>query len=155
MESDFRVCSPILEENLSGSHYQSSDKINIKGLKRGHHMYAWRYGCIYQHHGIVISREDIPEEKDRTHPIPIVEDLMIVENNRTDAPCIRIVTIAQFAQNYKVRRVHYGKNRKRDIFLLDLKLRGKWHFEEALPSNKIVENALFLYRCSGLSNTFF
>jgi hypothetical protein len=149
-KNDFQVCSIILGKGSSNSYYHWSHKVNIKELKRGDHVYAWRYGCIYQHHGIVIAKKDIPEERYRTHSIPIIQELMIVENNRTEAPCIRIITIAQFAHNYCVRRVHYGKNGKLDIFLLDIKLRGKCYFEEALPPDEIVNNALFLYRCSSL-----
>ncbi len=103
----------------------------------------------------MISRSDVPEQRYWTHPIPNIEDLMVVENNRTNAPCIRIVTLAQFAHNYCIRRVHYGQNRVSDTFLIGLKLRGKCHFKDALPPDEIVKNALFLYHRSGLCKFYF
>ena len=111
-------------------------------MKRGDHIYAWRFGIAYQHHGIVISRDDIPLEISSS--LAIIEDLMVVENNRT-TPNIRIVTIAEFAHNYNVRRVQYGMHRKRDMLYIDLKFAGKCYLEDALEPGKIVSNALFLY----------
>jgi hypothetical protein len=140
----------ILERDSSKSSYHWSHEVKIKDLKRGDHIYAWRLGCFYQHHGIVIAKADIPDQRYWTHLIPIIEDLMVVENNRTNAPCIRIVTIAHFAHNYNVRRVHYGMNGKRDMFALDIKLRGKCYLEDSLSRDEIVRNARFLYCPSGL-----
>ncbi len=97
----------------------------------------------------MISRADVPDRSKWTHPIPNIEDLMVIENNRT-TPNMRIVTIAEFAGNYNVRRVYYGMNRKHDAFLHDIKFSGKSYFENALEPDEIVANACFLYCSLGL-----
>jgi hypothetical protein len=66
-KNKFRIRSFISGERSSNSYYHWSHKVNIEDLKRGEHVYAWRSGCIYQHHGIVIAKEDIPEERYWTH----------------------------------------------------------------------------------------
>ena len=97
----------------------------------------------------MIGKSDIPEKTYWTGPIPIIEDMMVIENNRTKSN-IRIVTLSEFACNYSIRRVNYGISRKRDMLLIDLKLRGECYFKDALPPDAIVKNARFLYCPSGL-----
>ncbi|CAF3300992.1 unnamed protein product, partial [Rotaria socialis] len=136
-----------LERSTSNPTYRWSHKVDHKDLKRGDHIYAWRIGFTYQHHGIVIEKSDIPDKKYWTNPIPVIEDIMVIENTRSK-PNMRIVTLSQFANNYCIRLVYYGMNRKRDVFLCDLKLRGKCYLEDALLPDAVVKNACFLYHSS-------
>ncbi|CAF3800113.1 unnamed protein product [Adineta steineri] len=136
------------ERNSTSRGYEWSHAVETNELRRGDHIYAWRKGILYQHHAIVIGRSDVPKEGHRTHPIPIIQDLMVIENNRTDSPCIRIVTLAYFASNYLIQRVQYGRNNLVDVFCNDIKMRGKCHFQDSLPVDDIVKNALFLYHCA-------
>ncbi|CAF4540100.1 unnamed protein product [Rotaria socialis] len=140
-----------LERSTSNPTYRWSHKVDHKDLKRGDHIYAWRIGFTYQHHGIVIEKSDIPDKKYWTNPIPVIEDIMVIENTRSK-PNMRIVTLSQFANNYCIRLVYYGMNRKRDVFLCDLKLRGKCYLEDALLPDAVVKNACFLYHSSGPQN---
>lgn len=139
----------ILEQRPHDPNYRWSHRVKREDLKRGDHIYAWRKGCLYQHHGIVIEKSDIPDQNYRNLPIPIIEDLMVIENNRTE-PNIRIVTLSQFAANYYIRRVQYGMTRKRDMFVLDIKFRGKCYMEDQLTPDEIIKNARFLYNASGM-----
>ncbi|CAF1100646.1 unnamed protein product [Adineta steineri] len=141
------VESVAAERNSTSRGYECPHAVETNELRRGDHIYAWRKGIIYQHHAIVIGRSDVPEEGHRTHPIPIIQDLMVIENNRTDSPCIRIVTLAHFANNYRIQRVQYGRNNLVDVFCNDIKMRGKCHFQDSLLVDDIVKNALFLYHC--------
>lgn len=130
-------------------------QVDRKDLKRGDHIYVWCKYCLYQHHGIVIGREDIDKVLKLSNgktftvefskqPNIIIEDLMVIENNRTKCN-IRLVTLSQFAQNYSIKRVLYGMQRKRDMFRIDTKLSGKCFLEDALKPDEIVDNARFLY----------
>ena len=142
------TCLFFLESNSSSRGYDWSHAIEIDDLRRGNHIYAWRKGIFYQHHAIVIARSDVPEENHRTHSIPIIEDLMVIENNKTESPCIRIVTLAHFAGNYRIRRVQYGRNDLTDVFINDIKMRGKVYFQDCLSADDVINNALYLYRRS-------
>ena len=143
-----------LEGNYSSRGYDWSHAIEISDLKRGDHIYSWRIGFIYQHHAIVIARSDVPGERARTHPIPIIEDLMVIENSRTGPPCIRIVTLAHFASNHRIRRVQYGRNTRTDMLITDFKMRGKFYSQDSLSANDIIKNALYLYHRSSEKNIF-
>ena len=145
----------VLESDSSSRGYDWSHAIEIGDLKRGNHIYAWRKGFIYQHHAIVIARSDVPEENHRTYLIPIIEDLMVIENNKTESPCIRIVTLAHFADNYRIRRVQYGRNTRTDMFIKDIKMRGKIYLQDCLSADDIIANALYLYRRSSESKQIF
>ena len=139
------TCLVFLESDSSSRRYDWSHAIETGDLKRGNHVYAWRKGFIYQHHAIVIARSDVPEENLRTHSIPIIEDLMVIENSTTEPPCIRIVTLAHFAGNYRIRRVQYGRNTRTDMLIKDIKMRGKIYLRNSLSADDVIMNALYLY----------
>ncbi|UJR34973.1 hypothetical protein I4U23_027752 [Adineta vaga] len=143
---------PSTEIDSSSRKYDWSHAVEISDLRRGDHIYSWRKGLMYQHHAIVIARSDVPEGYHRTHPIPIIEDLMVIENNKTESPCIRIVTLAHFAGNYRIRRVQYSRNGRTDMFVIDIKLRGKVYLQDSLPADDVIKNALYLYRRSSPTN---
>lgn len=120
-----------------------SHAIDRSEIKRGDHIYAFRAGGIYQHHGIVITIGDVH----RFDPgLCTYETFMVVEQNQEG---LRIVTLDDFALKksifhetyHTIRRVQYDEN----PFVYGIKRRGTSYTQKCLPAELIVENARLIY----------
>lgn len=104
-------------------------------LKRGDHVYSLRYIGFYQHHGIVISRDDaygiVPESKTDG-------PFMVIEQNRTG---LRVVTLEEFKLGHNLRLAQYN------VGLLEhsIKRSGTCYTEKKVSSDDIVENAINIF----------
>ena len=113
--------------------------------RRGDHLYVWRKIRLYQHHGIVVTKEDILEKlPSDLHPEKL-EELMIVEQNIHG---LGIVTIKQFQTEHPFNYRHdIGCARyKTDPMDYYLNRSGTCYLADRLSVDLIVENAIRIYK---------
>ncbi|CAF1265845.1 unnamed protein product [Rotaria sordida] len=112
--------------------------------RRGDHLYVWRKIRTYQHHGIVVSKEDIINYLSPGLIPTYLEDLMIVEQNLNG---LAIVTLKQFRCEHPFNYIHdisYAKY-KTDPMDYYLNRSGTCYLTDRLSQDIIVKNALFIY----------
>lgn len=112
--------------------------------RRGDHIYVWRKLRIYQHHGIVVSEEDL-----QTHlPLELkpakIESFMVVEQNIHG---LGIVSMRDFQLEHPINYLHdIGLAKyKTDPMEYYLNRSGTCYLVDRLPDDVIVENAIKIY----------
>jgi hypothetical protein len=112
--------------------------------RRGDHLYVWRKVRLYQHHGIVVTKEDILEKlSTELHPAKL-EELMIIEQNIHG---LDIVTLKQFRTEVPFHYAHdIGRARyKTDPMDYYLNRSGTCYLTDRLSEDIIVDNAIKIY----------
>ncbi|CAF0964370.1 unnamed protein product [Rotaria sp. Silwood1] len=112
--------------------------------RRGDHLYVWRKIRIYQHHGIVVSKEDIMTILSPELMPNKVEELMIVEQNIHG---LNIVTLKEFRCEHPFNYLHdiAVARYKTDPMDYYLNRSGTCYLTDRLPEDAIVKNALTIY----------
>jgi len=112
--------------------------------RRGDHLYVWRKIRMYQHHGIVVSKEDILEKLSPELFPSKLENLMIVEQNIHG---LDIVTLKKFRTECPINYEHdIGCARyKTDPMDYYLNRSGTCYLTDRLPVDVIVQNAIRIY----------
>ncbi|CAF3257549.1 unnamed protein product [Rotaria sp. Silwood2] len=112
--------------------------------RRGDHLYVWRKIRIYQHHGIVVSKEDIIQILSSELIPEKLEKLMIVEQNIHG---LNIVTLKEFRCERPFNYLHdiAVARYKTDPMDYYLNRSGTCYLTDRLPEDVIVKNALIIY----------
>jgi hypothetical protein len=112
--------------------------------RRGDHLYVWRKVRLYQHHGIVVTKEDILEKLSAELFPRKLEELMIIEQNIHG---LDIVTLKQFRTEIPFHYVHdIGCARyKTDPMDYYLNRSGTCYLTDRLSEDLIVDNAIRIY----------
>jgi hypothetical protein len=112
--------------------------------RRADHLYVWRKVRMYQHHGIVVTENDIRENIASELMPKNVESLMIVEQNIHG---LNIVTLNEFRTELPFNYLHdigcacY----KMDPWNYYLNRSGTCYLTDRLSEDEIVRNALRIY----------
>ncbi|CAF1128713.1 unnamed protein product [Adineta steineri] len=112
--------------------------------RRGDHLYVWRKIRMYQHHGIVVTKEDILNNIISELIPEKLELLMIVEQNIHG---LDIVTLKQFRTEHPFSYTHdiCCAQYRADPMEYYLNRSGTCYLTKRLPEDKIVENAMRIY----------
>jgi hypothetical protein len=112
--------------------------------RRGDHLYAWRKIRMYQHHGIVVAKEDILQKLSPELMPERLESLMIVEQNIHG---LDIVTLKQFRTEHPFNYEHdIGCARYRTgLMEYYLNRSGTCYTARRLEEDMIVDNAIRIY----------
>jgi hypothetical protein len=112
--------------------------------RRGDHLYVWRKIRMYQHHGIVVCKEDILKNISSDLIPSKMESLMIIEQNIRG---LDIVTLKQFRIEHPFNYEHdIGCARyKSDPMDYYLNRSGTCYLTDRLSEDIIVENAIRIY----------
>jgi hypothetical protein len=112
--------------------------------RRGDHLYAWRKIRMYQHHGIVVTKEDLLEKLSPELLPSKLESLMIVEQNIHG---LDIVTLKQFRTEPLINYEHDIGCARYKIDPMDYYLNrsGTCYLTNRLSEDLIVQNAIRIY----------
>lgn len=99
-------------------------------IELGDHVYIWRYGFVYRHHGIIyyVNTDDYGESL-------VLEFNTPNGSKNTKMARFQLVTLKQFRGSEKLKRVLYGSK------LTALKRGGTAYSEESLPTEQVIHNA--------------
>lgn len=111
---------------------------------RGDHLYVWRKVRLYQHHGIVITEEDLRAKLSPDLFPTKIERLMIVEQNLHG---LGIVTLKQFRTEHPIHYEHDIGLARYHTNPMDYYLNrsGTCYLTKRLEEDSIVENAIRIY----------
>ncbi|CAF0860624.1 unnamed protein product [Adineta ricciae] len=112
--------------------------------QRGDHLYAWRKIRLYQHHGIVVTKEDLEKYLPSKLMPKKVDPLMVIEQNLQG---LRIVTLGEFRLEHPFNYEHrigcarYGI----DVMEYYVNRRGTCYLTKRLSEDQVVKNAIRIY----------
>ena len=107
-----------------------SHNVQPEDLKVGDHIYVYRRGSLYQHHGIYTGTEGDSEVIHFSGPIG--------DRFSKDEAIIRSTTLKDFLQGGKVRLVAYNESKIKS----SLKKRGTSHTERSRTAEEVVKDAM-------------
>ena len=112
--------------------------------RRGDHLYVWRKVRLYQHHGIVITEEDLREKLSPELFPTKIEKLMIVEQNLHG---LGIVTLNEFRTEHPINYKHDIGCARYHTNPMDYYLNrsGTCYLTKRLDEDNIVDNAIRIY----------
>lgn len=112
--------------------------------KRGDHLYVWRKVRIYQHHGIVVTKQDLVDKLLPELFPTNLENLMIVEQNING---LNIVTLKEFRFERLFNYEHDIGCARYNINPMDYYLNrsGTCYLTNRLTEDMIVDNAIRIY----------